>query len=221
MSVIQIAFLIKADKTSTISADAAKLSADAALGAELPIFAPSNIGAAFLKKGSAARHVIQIANIGKTPAIILADCIDVYVGKALSKEPEYRSGQHLLLEHQLHKEGNYSVSRPADVDEVCWGAILSGETYLWLFGYIDYIDFTGNVRRYGFCFGAQPTYSLMYTTMEPNNVKWIHFGGNAYNYHKRVEELAPGKSPEWGTTNPEALRAGPKPRAVPKTAIPM
>ncbi len=219
VSAAQIYFLRKADETSkevadatAKSADAAKLSADAAVGLYLPIFAVKLEQAGNQRSAGNEANMFNMRNNGKTTASIVADYLEAFVGDNLPATPIYKRKffQQLLTERDIEQTMTNDLRRNSLLTPAIWQEVYSGKKYLWFIAYIDYIDFTGKMRRYAFCQGAKPVFHAMYISDTPQAVSWIRFGGEAYNYHKRLDEITTYKPFESGHVDISALKAEPR-----------
>jgi hypothetical protein len=172
ISLIQIGFLFRTDKTSRIAANAADLNARAAIGMKLPsihaslieLYEPGppygkigdhykfRIHAGRVKKNSQVS--ITFANIGETNARIVGICFEYFVGGRLPKQPTYK---HLIpyTETAIKADGIF-VFRPANfhivlspVEDQALDLILAN--HFWLYGYLSYVDFMNTPHEYRFC----------------------------------------------------------------------
>ena len=165
------------------AADAAKMSADAAVAAELPIFVvESNI--TIRKQGGS--YSIPFGNHGRTPAVMVANSLAFLVENALPAKPRYSIDSLERVDRPRVVETNkeYIVSRSASITDADWDRILKRETILWAYGYIDYIDFLKIKRRDGFCLAFEPTSSALHPNATPSDGIWVQERSEAYVYSK-------------------------------------
>lgn len=105
-SVVQGFFLLRADKTARITALAAKRSADAAIGVELPILVPVDIALLRDLGGGVQNYVVgypaavsifrlRLRNLGRTAAELTSQGVEWRVVKQLPKIPIYTSNFRL------------------------------------------------------------------------------------------------------------------------------
>jgi hypothetical protein len=103
VSLAQIGFLLRADKTARITAEAANLNAIAAIGSELPLVVVNQLGLteiesappqAGLRLDEAApmvsRLTLDFKNNGRTPAEAITQCVEWIVADKLPEIPDYR-----------------------------------------------------------------------------------------------------------------------------------
>lgn len=181
VSTVQIGFLIRADKTARISANAAKTSADAAVGVELPMF----INTAVTITRDRVGHFLTFENKGRTPAIITADCL-VVTTYAVEPPPQPRYPTANVQLHGIDKicatGESLTISRKEQVGSAAWSMAFGYETMLWAYGYFEYVDFMKAKRREGFCFFFLPEPHLLYPTMPPSSGTWYRDTRPAYTY---------------------------------------
>jgi hypothetical protein len=154
LGLIQIWFVRRADKTSRIAADAATLTAKAAIGIELPTFycPPPNL---IFQKGD-ARCAINFINKGRTFAAISETCMTFRSARALPPKPRYPVNS--IEQHQifLEKDLQCTIARNHTFSGEEWDAALKGETVLWVYGYFRYRDFLQDKHIERFCLGSRP-----------------------------------------------------------------
>jgi hypothetical protein len=173
ISAVQINFLLRADQTARISADAAKRSADAAIGVELPILVPSMI-ALFREPGVHGKVVgypgpisifkINFKNFGRSSAELVSQCIEWTVVEKLPEIPVYKSNFPFIpgtfVEHGHNLPAtvqNFIISLQPDEIE----AISKETKFLWVYGYLSFKDFLGSNHDQRWCakwqaFGDNP-----------------------------------------------------------------
>jgi hypothetical protein len=185
-----------ADMKSSIAvarqaADAAKMSADAAVAADLPIFVVESKITIGRREGT---YSIPFGNHGRTPAVMMADCLVLELDKALPDKPRYpiHSLERVDRPRVVEKNHEYTVSRPASVSDADWDRILKRETILWAYGYIEYIDFLKIKRRDGFCLAFEPISSALYPTATPSDGIWVQEGPEAFVYIRTTDSADHG-----------------------------
>jgi hypothetical protein len=172
------------------AADAAVISAQTAISIELPLFVIEKIRLAH-DTGSAAdgHHTVVIKNEGRTAARIIADFLHVHTGHSLPNKPLPFAAHHERAVEVFIPTGSIvTIARDDLVDAATWTKLMESKTVGFLIGYIDYIDFMENVRRYAFCFAGLPKGQQMYTTILPSAIAWVRHGGAAYNYHTALDD---------------------------------
>jgi hypothetical protein len=151
ISGVQGYFLLRADKTARITANAAKLSAEAAIGVELPKL--------FVKKIELIRVEptfgtveITITNYGRTPAFVFWESAEYRVGE-LPREPDYFNGVDMEPGTVIHNGGEYKMTaRERDMTAVFPRAPFNnGQQTLWTYGIIYYLDFLDKPHPFRFC----------------------------------------------------------------------
>lgn len=158
------------------SADAAKKSADALVAVELPIFIIEKIN---ISK-NLDEYSLSFGNHGRTPAIITGDCFELKLEKSLAPTPRYplQSLEKVELARIVEKGHEYKISRKPRISEEDWNRVIKHDTILWVYGYIDYLDFLKIERRDGFCIALDPI------------GRWvINKGPTAYTYSKPKSEI--------------------------------
>jgi hypothetical protein len=102
VSATQIYFLIRADKTARITAEAANLNAKAAIGSELPLVVVNQLGITELESATpiafrpdqsppmVSRLVLDFKNNGRTAAEAIVQCVEWIVADKLPEIPDYR-----------------------------------------------------------------------------------------------------------------------------------
>jgi hypothetical protein len=168
VSIVQFYFLVRSDQTTRKIANASILQAKAAVGAELPILvaerafveearppeddtrhlpAPDNVGFVI----SPAKFAINFRNVGRTTAIIESYCINYKICEDLPEIPSYESFYDITLYAKVN-EAVTLTGVPLYIPSEDRQRLSPNGVYLWLFGYIRYRDFLGNVTKQGFCF---------------------------------------------------------------------
>ena len=165
VSSVQIYFLTRADETGRIAADAANLNARAAVGAELPIvFAGTFVvgpakGSPFSVIGqlpSVPIVSLKFHNYGRTPAEMIGYCIVIKIAEKLPDprvEPEIFPVAPGTI---IKPDGSLPFTYVFQWSEPEQRAIFEGETRLWFYGRMAYMDFLGNRHEIGFCSMALP-----------------------------------------------------------------
>jgi hypothetical protein len=154
---VQIHFLVRADGTARISADAAKraadaaaLSAKAAIGVELPVLRVLNVSfrnsqdETLVEMLQYPRFDVLVKNFGRTPAFLTQEAVCIAVGK-LGDAPDYSSGFVDLPPSRLIEAGDPYILKDAPQheafgpDEIT--AILGRKHALYVYGLVGYTDF--------------------------------------------------------------------------------
>jgi hypothetical protein len=165
VSAIQIGFLIRADKTARISADAAKksanaatLSAQAAIGVELPKLFVTNIDFELATlnvtdlDSSFHKLSITITNYGRTPAFLQRESAEFLHGP-LPTVPIYSNAIDLepgtiIEKGQLRTLVAYGRDNRALFD---MRPFIAGQAMLWVYGAVWFRDFLNEPHVMRFC----------------------------------------------------------------------
>jgi hypothetical protein len=166
------------------SAEAAKESSKAMVAVELPIFIHENI--------EKNRPYFEFGNHGRTPAVITRHCLVFKIDAALPPEPHYpvNSIKKLDQARVVEKGHAYRIEQQPPLSTEEWERVFRRESILWVYGYIEYLDFLKVERRDGFCFAFDPA-PQMYPTMPPtpNDGRWVQEGPIAYTYSNPKSEI--------------------------------
>jgi hypothetical protein len=161
VSGIQGYFLLRADRTARIAANAANLSARAAIGIQLPIIrvTPSKLGfGSTTQKGvrteECSVHDVSVANLGATKAFPTEIMYGFALGDRLPDKPSYRFidkfPPNVILEPGIENR----------ITKTLWGLMLlekgqrvqiMGGNCLWFYCAVLYRDFMDEPRSHGFC----------------------------------------------------------------------
>jgi hypothetical protein len=157
ISIVQIFFLTRADKTAARAANAASRQADALIGVEIArlrvfkIDLSSTTGLQFLTpKVERAAFEVEFMNYGRTPAFLTGGCGRTHVGKTLPTEPQHAPAFHFASTEVIEAGrkwtfpinafgGRMTKENAADV--------LNDRTNLWIYGYIEFTDFQHRHHR--------------------------------------------------------------------------
>lgn len=155
------------------AATAAELAAQASIGVQLPrlaarfmkLFEPSQPHGGYrpfdtpIVSGDPrdwSQVSVQIFNIGKTTAIVTAECIDYFVGPRLPKVPKYTMVLPSPVDNVIEADGsmdlqitNYFIHLTAEQRNAMKTIELSHR--LWVYGFIRYTDFLDKPHEYRFC----------------------------------------------------------------------
>lgn len=140
VSVFQGYFLIRADKTARQTANAAMLSAEAAIGVELPKLFVKKIELICDQWGweNGYRSVeITVTNYGRTPAFIFWESAEYRNCRQLPIEPDYGiNGVDREPGTVIHNGGEYKmIARGLDLTSLfVLAPFESGEQTLWVYG---------------------------------------------------------------------------------------
>ncbi len=162
VSSVQIRFLIRADKTARITAEAAGMQARAAISVELPVVfvtgvvlrASSSSGVEVNLPTVKCRFHIRYDNYGRTPAIITSECLDWQICPTLPPDPLYqriypastgaivRPNDHRVIDRETF-DVDFSEQQILDVG--------NDRSRLWVYGFVSFRDFLGQRHQTGFC----------------------------------------------------------------------
>ncbi len=166
VSMVQISFLNRSDKTARIAADAASKSANAAVGVELPSVHIEHVGfllpiedaTDFTAWMNTAVPNITVKNYGRTPAFITDVNILVRIGKTLpiprryAKPVEYitrvvlTNGEPKSFQTYRYFEKGLFLQEKID-------AVTTGDAMLFVYGYLTFNDFMDRPHTRGFVWG--------------------------------------------------------------------
>lgn len=177
----QATFLGFTLKNTARAATAAKNSSDATIALERPCLfvTRTHLGEAHVEADRTISHFCDysIENYGRSPAVLIEQCVDLRFLPELPDEPTYI---HVVPSRRVIYHGE-----PADDFKVSLSQTegrLSGDTghQLYLVGYFCYEDVFGATIRTGFCY-----------RFDDITGRLIRDGGNAYNYDSRKTQAAP------------------------------
>jgi hypothetical protein len=173
VSGFQIWFLIRTDKITRLTADAASLNAKAAINAQLPIIALKlgrlwisdehgqfygDVNPRNLLPEYVCPHIV-VQNMGSLPAEIVRGCVNLLATTALSPEPVYRNaysyppGIMLAFDREVVVE---PTNNPFSIAADQRLAISQDREKCWVYGFLDYKDFMGEAHTYRFCLNWRP-----------------------------------------------------------------
>lgn len=143
------------------SADAADLSARTTAGVELPWFVIDEVQMEVINQSIALtlRHeatAIGFKNLGRSQAIIIVACIDHHVGMTLPTTPTYAISKVRRPNTSVGHGERYDTTYSPNIPQIESAKIENDVAILWLFGYIEYLDFLGNTWRSGFSASLRP-----------------------------------------------------------------
>jgi len=168
VSSVQILFLIRTDKTARITAEAAKLSAGAAVAADLPhvfiseIILVENKDAVWPEPLRSPFIKLEFKNYGRTPAFLVQQSVNITTAKALPDSGVYSSmfefPPGVAIERDAVRSNTFLAEHGNDLNTIA--DILERRTSLWIYGYINYQDFLGQFHEMGFCAHFVPAQGL-------------------------------------------------------------
>jgi hypothetical protein len=176
--VIQFGFLIRSDNTASIAANAADLSARAAIALELPLIRASNpkFGTSDVQDTTGAKrytcYVNQLFfyNHGRTRASPIEVQIGLTIGDKLPKEPIYLHiksfSPNVIMEPNpaAFFEANFpefNFDRPPDL----WKILHSKSTNLWFYCNLVYLDFMDTRREASRAFPRFESYHAAFLSL--------------------------------------------------------
>lgn len=159
-----------------------KRSVDAAVALELPLFVIES----FTIEPNSATYTISLGNHGRTPAIITETSFVTVLTHALPPSPRYpaHSVDQVEVSRVVEKGHEFPISRSSMLSEDDWNRVLKGETILWAYGYLDYVDFLKMKRRTGFCLAFMPRPDKLYPSTSTSKGDWVQQGPSAYTYDR-------------------------------------
>src|SRR5208282_3395646 len=157
ISATQIGFLIRANNASRKSADAADLSARAAIALQLPLIRiqPDKLGLGVHDKTERCSvSFVEIINRGKTRAFPKEVLYGWTVGDSLPDKPSYQALEKFALNSLIEPD----APNPLRQFLTCDHPLESGQranicrgNYLWFYCDLIYDDFMGETRHHAFC----------------------------------------------------------------------
>jgi hypothetical protein len=156
----QAFYLLGTLKATAVAANAAALSARAAIALQLPIIRvdPDSLGHGESTSGQEIIedcyvHSVSISNLGDTKAFPKEVLFGWTAGETLPDKPKYRftakSPHNCIL-----KPNQIGLVQPLHgslvLKEGQWTKICGGN-YLWFYCAVLYVDFMGEIRSHGFC----------------------------------------------------------------------
>ena len=131
---------------------------------------------------------VKLGNHGRTPAVIAADCLRVEVSAALPTLPNYDPGsvEHVASSRIVNKGDSYLCSRKIVLAEEQLAAIFGRTLVLWVYGYLEYVDFLKRQRRMGYCVAFEPRPDVMYPDAVSTTGVWVLKGPKAYSYDQLI-----------------------------------
>lgn len=157
-------FTVRLSGSTRIAADAADLSARASIAVEAPIVAAIDIGLkryttwtgmdpAQLPRESCDIYV-QVENFGRTPAILLRSCVNWKIIESLPATPDYGAIKDYGIGSVIKADENKTFttgSRAVTFTDDQISEVSDGKKLLWVFGFVEFRDFTGNIHTTGYC----------------------------------------------------------------------
>lgn len=174
-------------------AEAAMLSAKAAVGVEMPrmvlgrtAFSGGDPPGTILGGGK-VNLLVQWGNLGRTDGIVVANCLRYEVGLAIKQTPEYptKTVESVKSTMVVKPEGQFQFSRPFSLSADDSVRLLTGNARLWVYGYVEFVDFMDGVSRVGFCREGV----AVPDPKDPKAVRNFNFtygGPKAYSYNERL-----------------------------------
>jgi hypothetical protein len=144
-----------------VSADAAMLSAKAAVAIQLPIIRikPENLGHTEARIGEreveeCSVDAVILSNLGPTKAFPVEILHGWAIGNELPPEPNYRYvdsfAPNFILEPDPNVTPRKRLTLGMPLERGQWSEILKGN-YLWFYCAFRYEDFMGTIHSHGFC----------------------------------------------------------------------
>lgn len=169
------------------AAEAAELTAQSSIGAELPRFVVTSM---VLRQASPSPYVtITITNHGRTEAIVTGECAIFRKEPSLPPNPRYPISTQKFIDfgQTIQCGESYQIGIPVSAEDITGPVDGSNSFIVWAFGFIKYRDFLNKKHIYGFVGGA----SLPSTTKGViTAIDGIHFqqqGPSAYTYSKYAD----------------------------------
>lgn len=170
VSIFQGVMLIRSDKTARIAANAADLSARAAIALELPVIKIEPEGLSFGRRKDDAGcpvsyltlHRISFFNHGRTQAIPTKISWGWTVGKTLPEIPEYKfvkgfDAGTVLNPDTATPTRNILADKPFETGLDQQDIIYKGTVTLWFYCRLEFNDFIDNTHFIGRCWRYEPS----------------------------------------------------------------
>ncbi len=175
------------------SADAAKQTADAVIGVELPRFIMVSmrfdIHNMNLERALYDSSVLlYLTNHGRTEGIIVEKCLTWQVTQALDPEPRYPISdvEKVDFGSVIKKNENYEIRKRFFLSDELAQRVKTKQAILWIYGYIKYRDFLEKCHRTGFCAALELFADKMYPSASDLG-KFVEQGPYSYTYSKYEE----------------------------------
>ena len=181
------------------SIDLARQSSDAALALERPIFILENGNNPVLSP----TVTLKFGNHGRTPAVIVANCLVLKIDMKLPENPRYPIASCVIASESriVDPKNSYEIVRQTILNEASEQALRCDQGILWAYGYLDYIDFLRQRRRIGFCFAFERIANPTYPELASGGGRWVIEGPVAYNYEIGIAEQSVHANPTGGDSS--------------------
>ena len=138
------------------AADAAKLSAQAAIGVELPRLLVNKIefqNREIADLPGARTVIVTVTNYRRTPAFVFRETAEMRIIPILPPGPDYRNQVDLEPEHVIESGATYNITaRLHDFTSIlAYQRLLDRKEKMWIYGRIGYRDFLDERHSKGFC----------------------------------------------------------------------
>ena len=167
-------------KATQDAAEAATLSAQAAIGLELPKLFVTKIELEPLANQNAASEIrkiiVTITNYGRTPAFLTHESAEYFFGQPLPATPDYPNTIDLEPGTIIEKGDRYIITARGRDNRAGFNkaTLLTPTILFWVYGHIWYRDFLNNPHALGFC-------SRLYVSNElAGDPRFIQGGPSAY-----------------------------------------
>lgn len=136
--------------------------------------------------GSDNRRLVQLNNFGNGTAQIKQDCLIVEICDELRPEPTYDPKSIIRFANitPFEKGQTAEIKRYGSITREDAREILNGTKHLWVYGFVDYLDFLIHEHRVGFCARAVPIPNVRYDKSPPSDWTFIPAGPVSYVYEK-------------------------------------
>src|ERR1700733_2607837 len=146
----------KQNEVALIAAEAARLSARAAVGVELPRVFLSKCEFAESDKPSEAQLQypeleMAVSNYGRTPAFPIEVSIEIVCGAALPPEPRYSRTDPFPTGSVIRDQPYRLIPLAPHFSAEDAIAVASEKKFIWVYGYVAYKDFLNDEHKCRFC----------------------------------------------------------------------
>lgn len=176
-----------------MAAEAADLSAKAAVGVEIARLVMRKVELPNLNPTSwnlpGTKISVKWVNLGRTEGLIVFDCLVWEVCLDLAPSPRYPlHTQHAVPSTMVVKpDEHFQFQRDFRLTEEQIAQLTSGNARLWVYGYVDFLDFLNRTNRVGFCRVAKLGPHPLYGASGMLVASFTYGGPKSYVYTKQVD----------------------------------
>jgi hypothetical protein len=143
-------------KATEVAANAANLSAQAAIGVELPKLMVSSIGFQEVEvpdRPIAHKVIVTVTNYGRTPAFVSRETAEMRFTPTLPPAPDYRNSLDLMPCRVVSNLATYDIIAclPDQSTIIDYQCFKNSNKKIWIYGCIMYRDFLDRPHNLDFC----------------------------------------------------------------------